>query len=251
MIHRQWFDPWDRRERLKAPLVILHEGLGSVSAWGMFPQSLADVTHRRVLAYDRQGYGRSPAESDGPWPADFMHREAARLARVLREEDISETVLVGHSDGATIALLYPSLAGEDDPGVLGIVSLSAHVMVEPISIAAITDLRNTVGNGLSARLARHHDDADTLFERWSEVWVSDRFRPWAIDRELSSVTCPVLAIQGTDDGYGTRLQLKRVATGVGGTVEVHELAGVDHWPHREATETVLSLITQFCGPIAS
>jgi pimeloyl-ACP methyl ester carboxylesterase len=244
-IHRRWYEPSDRAARRPTPLILLHEGLGSISAWGSFPQTLADTTGRRVLAYDRPGYGRSAAEGIGAWPAEFMHHQAALLPELLRDESVSQAILVGHSDGATIALLHPSQGG-DTPDVTGIVSLSAHVLVEPVCVEAITELRDTVADGLAARLARHHDHPEIVFDRWSEVWVSDRFRSWTIDRELGRVTCPVLAVQGGADRFGTRLQLDRLAAAVAGPTEVHELPGVDHWPHREATMPVLALITDFC-----
>jgi pimeloyl-ACP methyl ester carboxylesterase len=253
-VHRQWFRPWDRRDRRATPVVLLHEGLGSISTWGTFPQSLADVTHREVLAYDRPGHGASPGLEDGPWTARFLHHEAVRLAELVRAEELDEVILAGHSDGASIALLEPSQAPTGAATVSGIVCLAAHVLVEDRTVDAIGDLRRQVADettGLISLLGRHHDQPARLFERWSEVWVSDRFRAWAIDRELVAVTCPVLALQGEADAYGTRLQLDRLAAAVTGPVEVHELRGVDHWPHREATEGVLSRIAEFCDRIAT
>jgi len=246
-IHRQWFDPSANTGRV--PLVLLHEGLGSISAWGSFPQALAEASGRRVLAYDRAGYGRSRPKP-GPWPAEFMHHEAVELASVMASEGVERAVLVGHSDGATISLLYPSQVGGSGAEVVGIVSLSAHVLVEDLNVAAITDLRNTYHQGLAEALARHHDDADTAFDLWSDVWVSDRFRPWTIDAELASVTCPVLAAQGQADGYGTMLQLERLAAAVAGPVETARLADVDHWPHKEARAKVLALVTGFADRVA-
>jgi pimeloyl-ACP methyl ester carboxylesterase len=253
VIHRQWFgaeppSSWLTADRV--PIVLLHEGLGSVSAWGRFPAALAATTGRPVLAYDRDGYGRS-GPRPGPWPADFMHRDARRLAALLAGEGIERTILAGHSDGATVALLYPSQAGPGAPAVAGIVSLSAHVLVEEAGVEAIEVLRRTYASRLRPRLARHHRDADAVFAAWSEVWVSERFRPWTIDAELGAVRCPVLAIQGDTDTYGTRQQLDRLEAGVAGKIDVHELAGVDHWPHREATGQVLDLITTFCHQLGT
>ena len=255
-IHRQWFPPSadaaspasTSRPDGPLPLVLLHEGLGSISAWGSFPTALAEGSGRPVLAYDRAGYGRSGSKP-GPWPAEFMHHEAVELAAVLASEGIGEAILVGHSDGATISLLYPSQAPAGSAAVAGIVSLSAHVLVEDMNVAAIENLRATYGDGLAAALARHHDDADTVFELWSDVWVSDRFRPWNIEAELGSVTCPVLAVQGEADGYGTMIQVERVAGAVGGPVELVGLPGVDHWPHKEARADVIHLVTDFADEI--
>ena len=244
MVYSLWFDPSIRAEKSGcqlAPVVLLHEGLGSVSAWGRFPQLLADATNRRVLAYDRAGYGRSDPKP-GPWPARFMHEEAKALHQVLQDEGLTEVLLVGHSDGATIGLLFPSQNPGSHIMVHGIVSISAHVMMEPICADQINKVRRDYTNGLQQALARHHDDADSTFDAWSEVWVSDRFSNWAIDNELAFISCPVVAIQGDADRYGSLAQLDRLAAGVLGPVAVHVLAGVDHWPHREASEQVLDLI---------
>ncbi len=249
-INRQWFGPPMDEGRA---IVLLHEGLGSVSAWGGFCQQLTDITGWPVLAYDRAGYGRSAAKP-GPWPASFMHDEAKALSELLSAEQIHAPLLVGHSDGASIALLYPHHISGDQPMPLGIVSLAAHVMVEPVSIDSILALRHAyakdIDTPLKTLLARHHDDIDATFESWSEVWVSERFTDWAIDTELASVACDVLAIQGGDDKYGTRAQLDRLASAVSGCVDIIDIPGCDHWPHREATSLVLAEIVRFTGRFA-
>lgn len=247
-LNRRWFAPPTTSGR--PPIVLLHEGLGSISAWASFPQALADATGHRVLAYDRAGYGDS-GPCPGPWPAEFMHHEAVVLADLLVDEGVSEAILVGHSDGATIALLYPSQTGPSAPTIVGIVSLSAHLFVEEVGLAAIVALRDGYRDGMDALLARHHRDADAVFEAWSEVWVSDRFRDWTIDADVAAVECPVLAVQGAADGYGTTAQVDRIAAAVSGRVEIALLDGVDHWPHKEATEEVLELIEGFCRSIGS
>ena len=240
-IHRRWFEPTGPdADRAAVPLVLLHEGLGSISAWRSFPQALADASGRRLLAYDRPGYGRS-GPRPGPWPATFMHHEAAELPLLLADEGVERMILVGHSDGATISLLYPSQAGPAAAEAVGIVSISAHVMVEEINVAAITGLRRTYATDLAPRLARHHDDADTTFDSWSDVWVSDRFRPWTIYDELTRITCPVLVVQGEADGYGTMRQVDELVARLDCRHEAVGLPGVDHWPHREATDEVLRL----------
>lgn len=252
-IHRCWYYPTSAPEAGRStgapraapvPLVLLHEGLGSISAWASFPQTLADGTGRPVLAYDRAGYGRS-GPRPGLWPAEFLHHEAVELHDLLVEEDLDRVLLVGHSDGASISLLYPSQIEGGRPEILGIASLSAHVMVEELNVASIVELRRTYSELLAPRLARHHDDADQVFESWSEVWSSDRFRPWTIEAELGSIRCPVLAVQGAADGYGTALQLEELAAAVSAPVEVVELDGVDHWPHKEAPDEVIDLVTTF------
>ena len=227
-----------------ATIVLLHEGLGSIRAWGSFPAALAAATQREVVVYDRRGYGSS-GPWPGPWPARFLQDEAADvLAPLLVQLQIERPLLVGHSDGASIALAYPAVRPPEAPQPVAIVSLSAHVLVEDVSVASITALRGAGRDALVARLGRHHDRADEVFEAWSEVWTSDRFRGWTLDDELASVRCPVVAVQGAEDRFGTRLQLERLAVTVVGPVEVHELDGVDHWPHRDATEVVLALVTE-------
>lgn len=224
-----------------ATVVLLHEGLGSVSAWGSFPAALAAATQREVVVYDRRGYGSS-GPWPGPWPASFLQDEAADvLAPLLVQLRIERPLLVGHSDGASIALAYPAVRPSDAPEPVAIVSLSAHVLVEDVSVASIAALRGSGREGLVERLERHHDRAEEVFEAWSEVWTSDRFRSWTLDEELASLRCPVVAVQGAEDRFGTRLQLDRLAAAVPGPLEVHELAGVDHWPHRDADELVLAL----------
>ncbi len=247
-IYRQWFTPTTDPVPSALPLVLLHEGLGSVSAWGRFPQLLADATRHRVLAFDRAGYGRNDP-APGPWPADFMTIEARRLGSLLSREGIERHVLVGHSDGATIALLYPGERRTTDPEPRAIVSISAHVSVEGVCVDAITAVRENYQSGgessLAARLAPHHVSADEVFEAWSEVWISPRFSDWNIVEELAEVTCPVLALQGTEDVYATRGQLELIEASVSGPVTVVDVAGSDHWPHREATDVVLDAVTKF------
>lgn len=237
-MHREWFG---NRDGDQTPVVLLHEGLGSVSAWGSFPERLAAATDRPVLAYDRVGYGQS-APNPPPWPANFMHLEAERLQELLDDEQLEAPILVGHSDGATIALLYPSVTGHSVPAI---VSLAAHVSVEARCVAGITKVVAGYRDGLAKQLARHHDDADAAFAGWSDIWLSDRFRSWTIDDELAAVTCPVLAFQGTADTYATRDQLERIGAGVAGNASLVDLPDCDHWPHREATSAVLEEIVGF------
>lgn len=249
-LHRQWFGREfglgsGRHGVADRPIVLLHEGLGSISTWGRFPSLLAEACGRPVLAYDRRGYGRSSANPP-PWSADFMHLEAQELGQLLTEEHIQRPVLVGHSDGATIALLYPSALANDQPEPLAIVSLAAHLFVEQVCVDEIKKMRSGLGDQLIERLGPHHDDAASVFEGWSEIWTSDRFRDWAIDPQLAAVNCPVLAFQGLDDTYATRQQLERMEAAVGGPISLLDLPGCDHWPHREATGVVLEEIAAFC-----
>lgn len=246
--HRLWFDTTAPERSSRRPIVLLHEGLGSVSTWGQFPARLAEACKRRVLAYDRRGYGRSPAHP-APWPSDFMHLEAVELGRLMVEEAVEQPILVGHSDGASIALLYPHERHPTHPHPRGIVSLAAHLFVEQVCVNEIERMRSEQRHDLTQRLAPHHDDAANVFEGWSEIWTSERFRSWAIDAELQAVTCPVLAFQGEEDTYATRHQLERMEAAVQGPISLVDLPNCDHWPHREAADVVLSRIAAFCDSI--
>lgn len=237
MIHARWFGASAGR----APLVLLHEGLGSVSAWRDFPERLAAGTGRAVLAYDRAGYGRTPG-APAPWPADFLERGAVELAGVLLDHGVDRPVLIGHSDGASIALLYARHGmAVGGPAPIGIVSLSAHVLVEEVTVESIVALSVGDREPLVRALSRHHDRGEELVAAWSEVWISDRFEGWNADDALADVSCPVVAVQGASDRFGTRLQLDRIAAGVSGPVHVELWDGVDHWPHRDRPEMVVEL----------
>lgn len=245
-IHRLWFEPDGSAPAAgDAPLILLHEGLGSISAWGPFPQLLADATGRRLLAFDRLGYGRSAARPAGPWPATFLNAEATVLPDLLRAEGVERCILVGHSDGGSIALLYPSHAPADAPEVLGIAAISSHVFVEDLTVDVIANLHVAYAGDLGRSLARHHDDPDAVFGGWSDVWSSDRFKPWVIADELAAVRCPTLVMQGEADAYGTWEQVERTVAGLAGPTDVVGLPDVSHWPHREATAEVLAHLAAF------
>ena len=175
-----------------------------------------------------------------------MHQEARLLADFLTAEGLTDVILFGHSDGASISLLYAAVNQDRTvPRIAAIISASAHTFLEDVSVAAIQRLRAGFDDGLRKPLSRHHQDVDATFSAWSGVWVSDRFSTWAIDDELGAIDCPVLAIQGSIDSYGSWAQVDRLVAGVGSEVEVLKLDDVDHWPHREATEEVLSAVAEF------
>jgi pimeloyl-ACP methyl ester carboxylesterase len=222
------------------PLVLLHEGLGSVSAWRQFPEALHVATSRRVIAFSRFGHGKSAPPAAPRTPA-FFHEEAlAVLPEVLGLLDAEEPVLVGHSDGASIGLIHASAYP-----VRGLVLLAPHVVVEDVTLDAIRETRARFETGdLRELLARHHDDAEVAFRNWCDVWLDPAFRSWTLEPDASRVTCPVLLIQGADDPYGTLAQLDRIEARVRGPVRRLVVPG-GHSPHRDAPERVLREISVF------
>jgi pimeloyl-ACP methyl ester carboxylesterase len=227
-------------------IVLLHEGLGSISMWRDFPRQIAEVTGHEVLVYSRHGHGRS-APLAAPRPLRFMHDEAlVVLPELLDGLEIRRPILLGHSDGASIALIH---AGGSVRDVAGLVLLAPHVMVEEISVSSIAAARVAYVQGdLRARLARHHDDVDGAFRGWNEVWLRPEFRAWTIEEYLPRITCPVLAIQGEDDEYGTMEQVDRIARAVAGA-QILKLRGCGHSPHRDRAQEVLDPIRGFVEKI--
>lgn len=223
-------------------IVLLHEGLGSVAMWKEFPQQLAHATGRAVLAYSRQGYGRSEALT-APRAVDYMHVEALEvLPRLLDMLGIASPVLLGHSDGASIALIH---AGGCPRGVSAVIALAPHVMVEPISIRSIRAAREAYERGaLRERLAPYHLHVDSAFRGWNDIWLHPGFLDWNIEEYLPRIACPLLVIQGTHDEYGTFEQVRRIERAVPGT-EVLALDGCGHAPHRERPDAVLAAIARF------
>jgi pimeloyl-ACP methyl ester carboxylesterase len=224
-------------------LVLLHEGLGSVAMWRDFPRLLAHATASRVLVYSRYGYGSSdPLKA--PHPVGYMHDEAqVTLPQLLDALAIERPFLVGHSDGASIALIH---AGSGARPVAGVVAIAPHVMVEKLSIESIERARNAwrTKPRMRQRLARYHADADGAFRGWNDIWLHPAFRAWNIEAFLPRVACPVLAIQGHDDEYGTLEQLERIERAVPDVRRLH-LQDCRHSPHRDQTDAVLAAIGRF------
>jgi len=229
-------------------IVFLHEGLGSVSLWRDYPEKVAAATGRAVLVYSRFGYGRSAVNSDGFEP-DYMHREALEtLPALLDHFGLSDPILYGHSDGASIALIH---AGAANRSVRGIVVEAPHVFVEPESLAGIAAAREAFEAGpLKDGLARHHTDAELTFRAWNDAWRDPRFKDWNIEAFLPAILSPVLMIQGEDDAYGTLAQLDAIEAGVSGPAERLVLSGCGHNPHREAADAVLSRAVAFINRIS-
>lgn len=230
-------------------LVFLHEGLGSAALWRDFPDRAAAQTGAGALVYSRVGYGGSSLPAGGAFPLDYMHVEAERrLPAILAALDIERPLLVGHSDGGSIALIH---AGAFPEAVSGLVLMAPHVFVEDCSICAIEEARRAFdGGGLDKRLARWHRDAAGTFDAWNLAWLDPRFRDWNIEGYLPKVTAPLLAFQGEADPYGTREQTDRIARQVSGPAEIVLLPGCGHAPWREAGNTVMPAMTDFAVRLA-
>jgi pimeloyl-ACP methyl ester carboxylesterase len=224
----------------RTPLVMLHEGLGSVGLWRAFPSALQERTGRRVIAFSRYGHGRSAPPPRPRTPA-FFHEEALEvLPTVMNELGVDVPVLVGHSDGASIALIYAS----HEP-VAGLALLAPHVFVETITVNAIRQTREQyLGGGLRERMTSHHDDPDAAFWGWCDVWLDPEFLAWDLAPEVSQVSAPTLLIQGAEDPYGTLEQLDRIEAGVRGSVQRLVVPG-GHSPHLEQPEPVAQAIDDF------
>jgi pimeloyl-ACP methyl ester carboxylesterase len=223
-------------------LVLLHEGLGSVSMWRDFPDALARATGCETVVASRYGYGRSDPLA-APRPVRYMHDEALiALPELLDALAIERPILVGHSDGGSIALI---LAGAGLRPLAGVVTLAAHVMVEDLTVASIRAAKVAYETtDLRARLARHHADVDSAFVGWNRIWLDPAFRGWSIEEYLPAVACPVLAIQGEDDEYGTMEQMRRIGAAVA-DAELVRLPGCGHSPHRDQPDAVLDAVAGF------
>jgi len=226
-----------------ATLVFLHEGLGSVALWRDFPVKLAARTGAPALVYSRRGYGNSD-RLDAPRKVDYMHDEAlVGLPELLREVGISNPILIGHSDGASIALIH---AGSGRWPVRALLLEAPHVFVEDVTVASIEQAKATYRTtDLGKRLGRYHDDPDHAFWGWNDIWLDPAFRSWTIAEYLPGVRCPVLAIQGADDEYGTLAQLDAVERGVSGPFERLVLANCKHSPHRDQEAQTLEAMARF------
>jgi pimeloyl-ACP methyl ester carboxylesterase len=217
-------------------IVLLHEGLGSIGLWRSIPAALHEATERRTVTFSRAGYGHS-GPVPLPRPLTYMHHEAdVVLPALLAALGVERPVLVGHSDGASIALLHAG-AGH---AVAGLVLLAPHVVVEDVSVEAIAAARSAYDGGdLRDRLGRHHDDVDVAFRGWNDAWLDPGFREWDITDRLPAITAPVLVIQGADDPYGTTRQVDLIEGGVAGPFGRLVLPAVGHAPHLEAPDVVL------------
>jgi len=223
-------------------LVFLHEGLGSIRQWRDFPQKVAGATGCRALVYDRYGYGNSAVLREAGVGVDFMHDGALNeLPELLEILQVENPILVGHSDGASIALIHAGTYA-----TRGVAVLAPHVFVEDSglkSIKAINDSFET--SGLSERLGKYHRNAGKTFHLWADAWLDPEFRKWNIEDYLPRIKCPVLAIQGEQDEYGTMAQLDAIAKQAGGPCELLKLPDCGHSPHKDQPEKVLAAVTGF------
>jgi pimeloyl-ACP methyl ester carboxylesterase len=233
-------------------VVFLHEGLGSLAMWKNFPRQLCEAHGLRGLVYSRYGYGQStPKPPDERWPVDFMHVQAREvLPALLRQLGVARPWLFGHSDGGSIALLHAA-----SHPTAGVVAMAPHIVVEALSIASIESARHTYETtDLPQRLGRYHADAESAFRGWNDIWLDPSFRGWSIEDELAAVPCPVLALQGVDDEYGTLEQIRGIARRAPQT-RLLEIADCGHSPHRDQPDLVIHeagrFITGLSDPLES
>lgn len=227
------------------PLVLLHEGLGSVHTWRDFPAWLAAQSGCDVIVYSRPGYGHS-----GPMPLprtkQYLHVEATEvLPAFVRSLNLPRPpVVFGHSDGGSIVLLAAALS---DMPLAGVITMAPHVLVEEATLAGIrlAGERWRQGDDFRQRLGRHHADVDTVFYTWHDTWLAPWFQDWNIVQDLAKIRVPVLAIQGEDDEYATMQQMDLIAANCGSEVKVVKLPHCGHWPQREQPDALLAAVREF------
>lgn len=226
-----------------APVIVfLHEGLGSLSLWRDFPRRVVETTGCPALVYSRYGYGQSDPLT-APRRIDFMHDEGLKtLPELLDKLKIEKPILFGHSDGASIAIIY---AGGSRRPLSGLIVMAPHVLVENVSVKSIRAAKKAYDTtDLRDKLARYHADPDSAFRGWNDAWLSPEFLKWNIEEYLSGISCPVLAIQGQRDEYGTMDQIDRIVRQVS-NAEALKLAECRHSPHRDQPERVLEAVARF------
>ena len=228
-------------------LIFLHEGLGSVALWRDFPAKLAAKTGAATVIYSRYGHGKSDPIA-APHAPDYMHKEALEALPELRQKlGLENPILIGHSDGASIALIH---AGSGRWPVRALILEAPHVFVEDVTIASIEVAKEVYcSTDLRQRLARYHADPDSAFRGWNDIWLHPDFRRWNIEEVLAGVRCPVLAIQGADDEYGTLAQVDAIERGVRGPFERLVLANCRHSPHRDQEAATLAAMAEFIGRV--
>jgi pimeloyl-ACP methyl ester carboxylesterase len=231
-----------------APLIVfLHEGLGSIALWRDYPQRLCDEGGYRGLVFSREGYGRStPRAHDRHWPPTFMHEQATEMLPQLVAQlcigDADPPWLFGHSDGASIALIFAAMF---PASVTGVIAVAPHIVVEPLSLASIAAARAAYTDGtLRSRLARYHDDVDSAFFGWNDAWLAPAFATWSIEPLLDRLQCPILAVQGSDDEYGTLAQVEGIRLHAPQT-EIVVVPACGHSPQRDAPQALTDAAIDF------
>jgi pimeloyl-ACP methyl ester carboxylesterase len=229
-------------------IVLLHEGLGSAGLWGDFPEKLQAATGAGVFAYSRAGYGAS-SPATLPRPLDYMHVEALEvLPRLLDAIGFRRGLLVGHSDGASIAAIYAG--GVQDHRIRGLALIAPHFVVEELSVKSIAEIKVAYETtDLRAKLARWHTNVDNAFHGWNEAWLNPKFRDWDISEYLAYIRVPVAIVQGAGDRYGTIRQIEIAEQECYCPVDVSIITGAGHSPHREAPEATLNAIAEFARSI--
>lgn len=230
-----------------APVMIfLHEGLGSLSTWKDFPGRVAHATGCNALVYSRYGYGQSDALRAAR-RVDFMHDEALKaLPELLDKLEVQRPILFGHSDGGSIALIH---AGGSGRPIAGVIAMAPHVVIEDISIKSIKAAKQTYETtDLKDRLGRYHAHPDSAFRGWNDIWLDPEFRNWNIEEFLPPIMCPVLAIQGEDDEYGTMQQIDLIAR-FASDVDLLKLTDCRHSPHLDQPGAVIEAVTRFVDRI--
>ena len=233
---------WGNTASTRPTVVLLHEGLGSVSMWRDLPGAIAERTGCRVMAYSRFGHGTSDPPAAAHTVA-FMHDEARLLPVILDAAGVDKPILFGHSDGGSIALIF---AAQQPARVHAMILEAPHVFVEDVSVASIERVTAAYETtDLRSRLAKYHRDVETAFRGWSDVWLHPEFREWNLEAMLPQVTCPVLLIQGEDDEYGTMRQIDAISAQVSGPLSRLELPHCGHSPHRDRRDAVLEAMAAF------
>ncbi len=225
-------------------VVFLHEGLGSIALWKDFPEKFCQANGFTGLIFSRYGYGLStPRPADEKWSSNFMHEQAHQVLPVFFSQlRITKPWLFGHSDGASIALLYASRFSQE---LSGIIVAAPHIFVENITIESIQTARQIyLTQGLRDKLSRYHADVDSAFWGWNDIWLDPSFRAWNIESELATISCPVLAIQGEDDEYGTLEQVYGIQKKVPAT-QIAVIPHCGHSPHRDQSEAISQAAAQF------
>jgi len=229
----------------RPPLVFLHEGLGSVALWRDFPAKVASATGCRTVVYSRYGFGGSSPRRV-PYTPRFMHEEALEILPALREAlVIDEPVLVGHSTGASMALIHAAQPVSD---VRGVIAMAPLVFVEQFNLDSIRNARAAYATtDMREKLARYHDDVDAVFWGWNDIWLHPDFRTWSIERDLEAIRCPILAILGEDDEYSTPRQVAAIerCAADAASFDYLKLADCRHAPHRDQPAIVIEAIRNF------